>query len=107
MKKLASADGGSQPAPAVWFAEQVVEKVLKSAMLRTCGVAEEELTGRQAHDLVGLYRHLRDACCQTSSQQEAQHDLASSLDDMKWLKEAYLAARYPNVHPHGHVPALA
>ncbi|CAE7293385.1 Sacs, partial [Symbiodinium pilosum] len=80
---------------------------LKSAMLRTCGLAEEEFTGRMAHDLPMLYGRLCDAKPQTSSQAQALKDLPASLEDMTWLKTAYLATRYPNVLPRGQVPAQA
>ncbi|CAE7771445.1 Sacs [Symbiodinium sp. CCMP2592] len=91
----------------VWHAHQVVEKALKSAMLRTCGLAEEEFTGHGCHDLAMLYGRLADASPESTAQRRAQEDLPSDRQDMRWLTKAYLSARYPNMHKAGQVPALA
>ncbi|CAE7906641.1 SACS [Symbiodinium microadriaticum] len=91
----------------VWHAHQVVEKALKSAMLRTCGLAEEEFTGHGCHDLAMLYGRLAKASPESTAQRRAQEDLPSDREDMRWLTEAYLSTRYPNMHKAGQVPALA
>eukprot|EP00439_Symbiodinium_sp_Y106_P061651 s125_g9.t1 len=91
----------------VWHAHQVVEKALKAAMLRTCGLAEEEFTGHGCHDLAMLYGRLADASPASTAQRRAQEDLPSDRKDMRWLTKAYLSARYPNMHKAGQVPALA
>lgn len=41
-------------AHAVWHAQQACEMGLKSLLLRTCGILNEELGGMRAHDLAGF-----------------------------------------------------
>ena len=105
MSKMASdSEGGPFYSHGVWLASQVVEKSLKGAMLRTCGLTQEELAGKNAHDLSGFYQHLKSAVPQTEPQRRAQQDLPGDESDMGWLKHAYLAARYPNACA-GQIPA--
>lgn len=107
MSKMASvSEGGPFYSLGVWLASQVVEKALKGAMLRTCGLTQEELAGKNAHDLSGFYQRLKRAVPQTEPQRRAQQDLPGDESDMGWLKHAYLAARYPNACA-GQIPANA
>ena len=107
MSKMASdSEGGPFYSLGVWLASQVVEKALKGAMLRTCGLMQEELAGKNAHDLSGFYQGLKSAVPQTEPQRRAQQDLPGDESDMEWLKRAYLAARYPNACA-GQIPANA
>ena len=76
---------------------------LKAAMLRTCGLTIEEFTGKTAHDLSSLGKHLREAQAHTDEQTRAQ-SLPITPDDLNWLRSAYLSARYPNASSLG-VPA--
>ena len=75
-------------------------------MLRTCGLAAEEFTGKEAHDLVALHSRLKGAHPETDPQQLAQDQLPGTAADMAWLKRSYLATRYPNACA-GQIPALA
>jgi len=84
----------SLPAAAVWHCEQVVEMAIKAAMLRTCGVSEDESIGGSAHDIAEFVRRLRGADAQTEEQRLAQQVPVDEADVM-WLKRAYLASRYP------------
>lgn len=107
MSKMAShSEGGPFYSHGVWLASQVVEKALKGAMLQTCGLTQEELAGKNAHDLSGFYQRLKSAVPQTEPQRRAQQDLPGDESDMAWLKHAYLAARYPNACS-GQIPANA
>ena len=107
MLKLASpSEGGPFFADSVWYASQVVEKALKSAMLRTCGLTRSEYTGEDCHDIVAFHERLKKANAATAPQRRAQNDLPGSESVMQWLKDAYLAARYPNATP-GQIPADA
>ena len=73
-------------------------------MLRTCGLTQEEFLGKDAHDLASFYHRLKDANPETQPQRRAQAELPGSSMDMVWLKQAYLAARYPNAS-HGQLPS--
>lgn len=107
MLKVASpSEGGPFFADSVWYANQVVEKALKSAMLRTCGLTRSEYTGEDCHDIVAFHERLKKANAATAPQRRAQNDLPGSESVMQWLKDAYLAARYPNATP-GQIPADA
>ena len=68
---------------------------LKAAMLCTCGLTAEEFTGRAAHDLASFGKHIRNAEAATHEQQRSQ-SLPASQEDLNWLRQAYLEARYPN-----------
>ncbi|CAJ1408234.1 unnamed protein product, partial [Effrenium voratum] len=103
MQKLV--EGGAFPSFAVWFGSQAVEKALKSAMLRTCGVAQEEFTGKGSHDLPAFYRRLKSASAETEPQSQAQQQMPGEVEDMIFLKTAYIEARYPNASDR--VPAFA
>jgi len=95
-KKLAEAFEGyrSLPASCVWHCEQVVEMAIKAAMLRTCGVSEDESIGGSAHDIAEFVRRLKSADAQTAEQRIAQQ-VPLEEDDVWWLKKSYLATRYP------------
>uniref|UniRef100_A0A7S4SRI7 HEPN domain-containing protein n=1 Tax=Alexandrium monilatum TaxID=311494 RepID=A0A7S4SRI7_9DINO len=94
----------SMPSRAVWHCQQAVEMGLKSAMLRTCGVAEDEVVGGAAHDLIDFIARLKTAEVNTEEQRRAQN-VPLEGDDVEWLKRAYLAARYPKPGRYG-VPTL-
>lgn len=94
----------SMPSRAVWHCQQAVEMGLKSAMLRTCGVAEDEVVGGAAHDLIDFIQRLKTAEVNTEEQRRAQNVPLDS-DDVEWLKRAYLAARYPKPGRYG-IPTL-
>merc|ERR1712190_81991 len=94
----------SMPSRAVWHAQQAVEMGLKSAMLRTCGVDEQEIVGGAAHDLIDFITRLKTAEANTEEQRRAQN-VPLDADDVEWLKRAYLAARYPKPGRYG-VPTL-
>jgi len=94
----------SMPSRAVWHCQQAVEMGLKSAMLRTCGVAEDEVVGGAAHDLIDFIQRLKTAEVNTEEQRRAQN-VPLEADDVEWLKRAYLAARYPKPGRYG-VPTL-
>jgi len=95
-KKLAEAFEGFRalPAACVWHCEQVVEMAIKAAMLRTCGVSEDESIGGSAHDIAEFVRRLKGADAQTEEQRLAQQ-VPVTEEDVIWLKRAYLASRYP------------
>jgi len=94
----------SMPSRAVWHCQQAVEMALKSAMLRTCGVAEDEVTGGAAHNLIDFVLRLKTAEANTEEQRRAQ-EVPLLDDDVEWLKRAYLAARYPKPGRYG-VPTM-
>ena len=83
------------PAAAVWHCQQAVEMGLKSAMLCTNGLTEEEFTGRASHNLAVFERSFRQAQAITGEPRRA-HQVPATRDDLEWLRRAYLAARYPN-----------
>jgi len=94
----------SMPSRAVWHCQQAVEMALKGAMLRTCGVAEEEVVGGAAHNLIDFITRLKTAEVNTEEQRRAQN-VPLGGEDVDWLKRAYLAARYPKPGRYG-VPTL-
>jgi len=94
----------SMPSRAVWHCQQAVEMALKGAMLRTCGVAEEEVVGGAAHNLIDFITRLKAAEVNTEEQRRAQN-VPLGGEDVDWLKRAYLAARYPKPGRYG-VPTL-
>ena len=97
MKKVAScSEGGPFFADAVWYANQVVEKSLKSAMLGTCGLTQSEYTGEDCHNIVAFHERLKHGSAATEPQRQAQRELPGDAHVMHWLKDAYLATRYPN-----------
>ena len=68
----------------VWHCQQSVEMTIKSLMLRTCGITDEEMRGKGAHNLVKLMDSIVD-------------DGASwpvSQAQLQELSQAYLSARY-------------
>ena len=73
---------------------------LKSAMLCTGGLTGEELAGRASHDLSGFRRSFERAQ-ETTEAQRRFRQVPVARDDLRWLKEAYLAARYPNASKTG------
>jgi HEPN domain-containing protein len=94
----------SLPSASVWHSQQVVEMAVKSAMLRTCGVAEDEVTGGAAHDVECFIRRLVATAVNTEEQRRAQ--LVPGTDaDIMWLKASYLGARYPRDSRDG-IPGL-
>merc|ERR1719356_1691107 len=94
----------SLPSAGVWHSQQVVEMAVKSAMLRTCGVAEDEVTGGAAHDVECFIRRLVATAVNTEEQRRAQ--LVPGTDaDIMWLKASYLGARYPRDSRDG-IPGL-
>ena len=107
LKEASDSAGRPFSSPAVFHASQAVEKALKSAMLRTCGLTTEEFTGQEGHDLEALHLRLKGADPETEPQKLAQDQLPGTTPDMAWLKKAYLATRYPNVLGAGQIPALA
>ena len=88
------------PAAAVWHSHQVVEMALKSAVLFTGGLTGEELAGRASHDLSGFRRAFERAQETTYAPPQLQR-VPVTREDLRWLKQAYLAARYPNVNKTG------
>eukprot|EP00421_Protoceratium_reticulatum_P020770 CAMPEP_0168380846 /NCGR_PEP_ID=MMETSP0228-20121227/12571_1 /TAXON_ID=133427 /ORGANISM="Protoceratium reticulatum, Strain CCCM 535 (=CCMP 1889)" /LENGTH=656 /DNA_ID=CAMNT_0008393925 /DNA_START=30 /DNA_END=1997 /DNA_ORIENTATION=- len=94
----------SLPATAVWHCQQVVEMATKSAMFRTCGVAEDEVMGGSAHDIADFAKRLSGGVVNTEEQRRAQR-VPCDDDTMDWLKRAYLAARYPKPGRYG-IPGL-
>ena len=88
------------PSAAVWHCQQAVEMALKSAMLCTGGLTDEELAGRASHDLSGFRRSFERAQETTRGQRRFQQ-VPVAREDLKWLKRAYLAARYPNASTTG------
>merc|ERR1719491_2428143 len=82
------------PPRAVFHAQQCVEMALNSAMLRTCGVSEDEVAGGAAHDLIDFIKRIRGAEVNTMEQRRAQQVPLNEVD-VDWLKRAYLASRYP------------
>ena len=83
------------PSAAVWHCQQAVEMALKSAMLCTGGLTDEEFTGRASHDLSGFRRSFERAQATTREQRRFQQ-VPATREDLEWLRRAYLAARYPN-----------
>mmetsp|Transcript_29756 Transcript_29756/g.98660 ORF Transcript_29756/g.98660 Transcript_29756/m.98660 type:complete len:820 (+) Transcript_29756:8028-10487(+) len=94
----------SVPPRAVFHCQQAVEMGLNSAMLRTCGVSEDEVAGGAAHDLIDFIKRIRTAETNTAEQRRAQQ-VPLTEEDVDWLKRAYLASRYPKPGRWG-VPAL-
>merc|ERR1712085_82170 len=94
----------AMPSRAVWHCQQAVEMAMKAAMLRTCGVAEEEVVGGAAHNLIDFVTRIKNAEANTEEQRRAQN-VPLDNDDVEWLKRAYLAARYPKPGRYG-VPTL-
>jgi len=90
---------------AVFHCQQAVEMALRSAMLRTCGVAEDEVAGGAAHDLIDFIKRIKTAEVNTDEQKRAAAELPLGDQDVEWLKHAYLASRYPKPGRYG-VPAL-
>eukprot|EP00438_Fugacium_kawagutii_P023355 Skav218618 [mRNA] locus=scaffold3208:132869:133780:- [translate_table: standard] len=107
MVKMASdSEGGPCFAHAVWLAQQVVEKALKSAMLRTCGLTKDEFIGKDCHDIATFHQRLKHADAATQPQRRDQEELPGDASVMQWLKNAYIATRYPNAtHISGSAPA--
>jgi len=93
----------SLPASAVWHSEQVVEMAIKAAMLRTCGISEDESIGGSAHDIAEFVRRLKSADAQTAEQRLAQQVPVNDADII-WLKRSYLQSRYPRPGNY-HVPS--
>jgi len=76
---------GARHAHAVWHAQQACELALKSLMMRTCGVLEQELRGKDAHDLLRFVDRVdRGGCCPVPR------------DELRDLTKAYLWSRYPD-----------
>jgi len=76
---------GGHYAHVVWMCQQVAEKLIKATMLRTCGLTDNEMKGRDAHDLKAL------ACLFD------KHSLPSDIcHELGTLSSAYIAARYPS-----------
>merc|ERR1719491_191369 len=92
------------PPRAVFHAQQCEGMALNSAMLRTCGVSEDEVAGGAAHDLIDFIKRIRGAEANTVEQKRAAEVPITELD-VDWLKRAYLAARYPKPGRWG-VPSL-
>jgi HEPN domain-containing protein len=75
-------------ASCVWEAQQACELAIKSVMLRTCGISEEEKKGQGAHDLLF---HMSRLIAEDSDEDSCPVD----RDQLKFLSEAYILARYP------------
>jgi len=93
------------PPRAVFHCQQAVEMALRGAMLKTCGVAEDEAAGGAAHDLIDFIKRIKTAETNTEEQKRAAAEMPMSDQDVEWLKHAYLASRYPKPGRYG-VPAL-
>ena len=79
MSKMASdSEGGPFPSHAVSLASQVVDMALKSAMLRTRGLTQEDLVGQQFSI---LYQRLKHA-----GVKYAKQDLPGDVSDIQWLE---------------------
>jgi HEPN domain-containing protein len=105
-RMMADVEGlASLASRAVWHCQQAVEMALRAAMLRTCGIADEEAIGGAAHDLIDFIARLKTAEVNTEEQRRAQSEVPLTEDDVKWFKHAYLAARYPKPGRYG-VPGL-
>jgi HEPN domain-containing protein len=70
----------------VHSSQQAGEMVIKSLMFRTCGITQEELRGKQAHDL----QHFISIIYQTET-----WDCPVPANELSFLTEAYIASRYP------------
>jgi len=92
------------PPRAVFHCQQAIEMGLNSAMLRTCGVSEDEVGGGAAHDLIDHIKRIKMAEANTAEQRRSQA-VPLEYEDVDWLKRAYLASRYPKPGRWG-VPAL-
>ena len=74
--------------------QQVVEKALKAALYRTCGLADEQL---RSHDVLSL---ATDVQCLAGAP-------ADLYEQASILRNYYVPTRYPNRHVFPQVPALA
>jgi HEPN domain-containing protein len=71
----------------VHSSQQAGEMVIKSLMFRTCGITQEELRGKQAHD---LQHFISVIYTQTET-----WDCPVPANELSFLAEAYIASRYP------------
>ena len=71
---------------AVYHAQQAGEMAIKSLMFRTCGITQEELKGRGAHDLRLLVSRITES---------GQWDCPVLGDELSFLAAANTASRYP------------
>ena len=79
MSKMASdSEGGPFPSHAVSLASQVVDMALKSAMLRTRGLTQEDLVGQQVSVLYQRLKHV--------GVKYAKQDLPGDVSDIQWLE---------------------
>jgi HEPN domain-containing protein len=69
----------------VWLSHQATEFIIKSLMLRTCGITELEMKGKGGHNLV---KHV-------SRIVEEGHDWPVPRIQLQTLSNAYFTARYP------------
>lgn len=74
---------GGRYAAAVWHAQQACELGLKSLMLRTCGLLDDELKGREAHNLERFV-----------AQVDGHAQCPVPGDELRALSVAYLRSRY-------------
>ena len=75
--------------------QQAAELSIKALMYRTCGITQEELKGKGAHDLQKLVLRITE---------QGKWDLPVGLDELRFLSVGYIEARYP-VHDMSEVPA--
>ena len=87
---LAAANNDAVWSAAVWHSQQVVELTVKAVMMRTCGITNEELRGKGAHDLTSLMANI----CSSD-----RGTWPVSAEDLVHLSSAYLKARYPTSEP--------
>ena len=66
--------------------QQAAELSIKALMYRTCGITQEELKGKGAHDVRQLVLRITE---------QGKWDLPVGPDELSFLSEAYIAARYP------------
>jgi HEPN domain-containing protein len=72
------------PAQSVLHAHIAAEQVLKYALLKTCGISQDEYRGEGAHDLVALYSQISANNRPDISQQKLKR-LANSFDSTRYV----------------------
>jgi HEPN domain-containing protein len=80
----------------IFWSHQAAELILKSLMLWTCGITEDEMRGGQGegHSLTSLMSYI------LATEQQAWP--AGLEQELAWLSHAYIDARYPGI---GTLPA--
>jgi HEPN domain-containing protein len=86
----AASDGGDATkglyALSVHNSQQAGELAIKSLMFRTCGITQEELKGKGAHNLLALVSRVTES---------GEWNLPVERDKLAFLSKAYIASRYP------------